>query len=146
MEWAWWLRETTMTNGPRSFLLHHPHFFGKWFPRIDLRGCVSLTLVDVSDTQFSVALIPHTLDVTTIGKLAVGDRVNLETDMHGQVRAASIGNRNFGQSRLTYMSQRQTLTYLSQRLQSVGIEPKTRFGQNFLIDLNLVELIALARS
>lgn len=40
------------------------------------------------------------------------------------------------------MSQRQTLTYLSQRLQSVGIEPKTRFGQNFLIDLNLVELIA----
>ncbi|MCC6507478.1 MAG: ribosomal RNA small subunit methyltransferase A [Pirellulaceae bacterium] len=40
------------------------------------------------------------------------------------------------------MSQRQTLTYLSQRLESVGIEPKTRFGQNFLIDLNLVELIA----
>lgn len=40
------------------------------------------------------------------------------------------------------MSQRQTLSYLSQRLQSVGIEPKTRFGQNFLIDLNLVELIA----
>ena len=40
------------------------------------------------------------------------------------------------------MSQRQTLTYLSERLKSVGIEPKTRFGQNFLIDLNLVEMIA----
>ena len=40
------------------------------------------------------------------------------------------------------MSQRQTLSYISQRLQSVGIEPKTRFGQNFLVDLNLVELIA----
>ncbi len=40
------------------------------------------------------------------------------------------------------MSARQTLTYLAQRLESVGIEPKTRFGQNFLIDLNLVELIA----
>lgn len=42
---------------------------------------VSLTLVDVNDSQFSVALIPHTLEVTTIGKLVVGDRVNLETDM-----------------------------------------------------------------
>ncbi len=40
------------------------------------------------------------------------------------------------------MSQRQTLTYLAERLKSVGIEPKTRFGQNFLIDLNLVEMIA----
>ncbi len=42
---------------------------------------VSLTLVDVTDSHFSVALIPHTLDVTTIGKLKVGDSVNLETDM-----------------------------------------------------------------
>lgn len=40
------------------------------------------------------------------------------------------------------MSQRQTLSYLSNRLESVGIRPQTRFGQNFLIDLNLVELIA----
>ena len=42
---------------------------------------VSLTLVDVDDSQFSVALIPHTLEVTTLGKLSVGHRVNLETDM-----------------------------------------------------------------
>lgn len=40
------------------------------------------------------------------------------------------------------MSQRQTLSYLAHRLESVGIRPQTRFGQNFLIDLNLVELIA----
>jgi 16S rRNA (adenine1518-N6/adenine1519-N6)-dimethyltransferase len=40
------------------------------------------------------------------------------------------------------MSQRQTLSYLAHRLERVGITPKTRFGQNFLIDLNLVELIA----
>ncbi len=40
------------------------------------------------------------------------------------------------------MSQRQTLSYLSERLEAAGIHPKTRFGQNFLIDLNLVELIA----
>jgi len=42
---------------------------------------VSLTLVDVEDERFSVALIPHTLGVTTLGRRTVGDRVNLETDL-----------------------------------------------------------------
>jgi riboflavin synthase len=42
---------------------------------------VSLTLVDVSDDRFSVALIPHTLSVTTLGQRRVGDRVNIETDV-----------------------------------------------------------------
>ncbi len=42
---------------------------------------VSLTLVDVDDRRFSVALIPHTLHVTTLGSRHVGDRVNLETDV-----------------------------------------------------------------
>jgi len=42
---------------------------------------VSLTLVDVSDIGFSVALIPHTLSVTTLGALRVGDAANLETDV-----------------------------------------------------------------
>ena len=42
---------------------------------------VSLTLVDVSDASFSVALIPHTLQHTTLGELKPGDRVNLETDL-----------------------------------------------------------------
>ena len=42
---------------------------------------VSLTLVDVESTRFSVALIPHTLAATTLGKLQPGDPVNLETDV-----------------------------------------------------------------
>ncbi|NBX30649.1 riboflavin synthase [bacterium] len=42
---------------------------------------VSLTVVDVTATDFSVALIPHTLACTTLGSLAVGDGVNLETDL-----------------------------------------------------------------
>jgi riboflavin synthase len=42
---------------------------------------VSLTLVDVEDQRFSVALIPHTLHVTTLGSRQAGDRVNLETDV-----------------------------------------------------------------
>ncbi|MEL7338283.1 MAG: riboflavin synthase, partial [Planctomycetota bacterium] len=42
---------------------------------------VSLTLVDVTDDAFSVALIPHTLRETTLGGLSAGDPVNLETDV-----------------------------------------------------------------
>ena len=42
---------------------------------------VSLTIVESLPRRFSVALIPFTLDVTTLGKLKVGDKVNLETDI-----------------------------------------------------------------
>ncbi len=42
---------------------------------------VSLTLVEVEPERFSVALIPHTLAVTTLGSRQVGDPVNLETDL-----------------------------------------------------------------
>ena len=42
---------------------------------------ISLTLVDVEPGLFSVALIPHTLEVTTLGKLIPGDAVNIETDI-----------------------------------------------------------------
>lgn len=45
---------------------------------------VSLTLVDVEPTQISVALIPHTLDVTTLGQKQPGDPVNIETDILGK--------------------------------------------------------------
>lgn len=41
----------------------------------------SLTLVDVEDERFSVALIPHTLRVTTLGQRQPGDQVNIETDV-----------------------------------------------------------------
>ncbi len=42
---------------------------------------ISLTVVDADDQSFTVALIPHTLQVTTLGQLAVGDQINLETDV-----------------------------------------------------------------
>lgn len=45
---------------------------------------VSLTLVNVEPERFSIALIPHTLDVTTLGRRAVGDAVNIETDILGK--------------------------------------------------------------
>ena len=42
---------------------------------------VSLTVAELHDDGFSVALIPHTLAVTTLGRLAPGDLVNLEVDV-----------------------------------------------------------------
>ena len=45
---------------------------------------VSLTLVDVERDHFSVALIPHTLEVTTLGRRNVGEQVNVETDILGK--------------------------------------------------------------
>lgn len=42
---------------------------------------VSLTVNAVDAAGFSVAIIPHTRDHTTLGDLAVGDRVNLEVDI-----------------------------------------------------------------
>jgi riboflavin synthase len=42
---------------------------------------VSLTVVDVLDDGFTVALIPHTAAVTTLGHKGPGDRVNLEVDV-----------------------------------------------------------------
>lgn len=42
---------------------------------------VSLTIVDSEPQRFSVALIPYTLAVTTLGPLKAGDKVNLETDI-----------------------------------------------------------------
>ncbi len=42
---------------------------------------VSLTVNEVEDDVFGVNLIPHTWDVTTLGELEPGRRVNLEIDM-----------------------------------------------------------------
>lgn len=42
---------------------------------------VSLTIVDTEPGRFSVALIPHTCEVTTLGARGVGDSVNIEVDV-----------------------------------------------------------------
>lgn len=39
-------------------------------------------------------------------------------------------------------SNRQTISYLNRRFRQVGLEPNKRHGQNFLVDLNLVRMIA----
>jgi riboflavin synthase len=42
---------------------------------------VSLTIVEPLDDGFTVAVIPHTADVTTLGAKQPGDLVNLEVDV-----------------------------------------------------------------
>jgi riboflavin synthase len=42
---------------------------------------VSLTIADLDYSGFAVALIPHTLEETTLDELAPGDPVNLEVDV-----------------------------------------------------------------
>ncbi|MBX3346663.1 MAG: riboflavin synthase [Nitrospira sp.] len=45
---------------------------------------ISLTINEVTDRSFLVAIIPHTAKVTTLGLKQVGDRVNLESDLIGK--------------------------------------------------------------
>lgn len=42
---------------------------------------ISLTIVEVNDDTFTIALIPHTLANTTLGIKGEGDKVNLEIDI-----------------------------------------------------------------
>jgi len=54
---------------------------------------VSLTVAAFDDAGFEVALIPHTLAVTTLGRLAPGDEVNLEADVLGKVVERLVAER-----------------------------------------------------
>ena len=51
-----------------------------YLPAVTLDG-VSLTVNTVEDDEFEVNLIPHTLKVTTLGRLEPGTMVNLEVDL-----------------------------------------------------------------
>jgi riboflavin synthase len=42
---------------------------------------VSLTVAQLVDDSFAIALVPHTLEVTTLGERKQGDPVNLEVDV-----------------------------------------------------------------
>lgn len=50
---------------------------------VTLNG-ISLTIADVKSSYFSVEVIPHTMENTTLKYLKVGERVNLELDMIGK--------------------------------------------------------------
>jgi riboflavin synthase alpha subunit len=65
----------------------------RFLPRVVAKGSiavdgVSLAVAEVVRDRFSVVLIPATLAQTTLGALAAGDRVNLESDLVARLAAA----------------------------------------------------------
>jgi riboflavin synthase len=54
---------------------------------------VSLTVAELADDAFAVALIPHTLAETTLGAVAIGDRFNLEVDVLGKYIERMLASR-----------------------------------------------------
>ena len=55
---------------------------------------ISLTVANLSETEFEIALIPHTKQVTTIGEKRVGDRVNIEVDLLGRYVEKLLGEKS----------------------------------------------------
>jgi riboflavin synthase len=52
---------------------------------------VSLTVASIDGTAFTVALVPRTLEVTTLGRLRPGDGVNVEVDVLAKYVQALLG-------------------------------------------------------
>ena len=52
---------------------------------------VSLTVAKVTEEDFSISAIPHTVQITVLGQRRVGDKVNLETDMIGKYVEKLLG-------------------------------------------------------
>ncbi|NIP48510.1 MAG: riboflavin synthase [Gammaproteobacteria bacterium] len=57
---------------------------------------ISLTVNEVAAESFSLAIIPHTLNMTTLDEFKVGDNVNVETDLIGKYVAKFIANNGTG--------------------------------------------------
>lgn len=55
---------------------------------------ISLTIAAVDDKGFTVHIIPHTWEVTTFGRMAVGDAVNLEADPLAKYVEKALLNRS----------------------------------------------------
>lgn len=55
---------------------------------------VSLTVADKKENLCTIALIPHTLEITNLGTLKVGDTVNIETDVLARYVESMLKNRS----------------------------------------------------
>ena len=63
---------------------------------------ISLTIAGVGEGRFTAAIIPHTLDNTTLRRKSAGDRVNIELDVLGKYVARLIGRMGgTGEGRIT---------------------------------------------
>lgn len=93
------VRKITTDDGYRIYI-NFPEKFRKLVitkGSITIDG-VSLTVASVSGNTFSVAIIPHTLAETTLGKLKVNDLVNLEFDIIGKYAINSLKDTTYAKS------------------------------------------------
>lgn len=65
------------------------YLFHKGFVALD-GASLTVSSVDIESAGFSVDLIPETRSRTTLGRLAVGDKVNLEVDSHTQATVDTL--------------------------------------------------------
>lgn len=82
--------------GSWKFRFEHPK--GSQFMTVE-KGSVcingiSLTVVESTHTEFSVAIIPYTYEHTNMHQLKVADRVNIEFDIIGKYLAKMMDARN----------------------------------------------------
>ncbi len=66
---------------------------------------ISLTVVELDNRSFSVAIIPHTLTATIIGGKGIGDKVNLEVDIIGKYVEKLLGKKNPGSGLMDLLKQ-----------------------------------------
>lgn len=77
------VERTDLGDGGRELTVRLPEEFIRYcvYKGSITLGGVSLTIAAVEDDRVRVALIPHTLEVTTLGFAAVRGRLNFETDI-----------------------------------------------------------------
>ncbi len=83
VDFAGVIRSKKISKGNLEFQISIPPEFLKSMIRkgsVAVDG-ISLTIVDVKNGAFSVCIIPHTAQVTTLGCKSAGDKVNVEVDM-----------------------------------------------------------------
>ncbi len=66
---------------------------------------ISLTVVELDNRSFSIAIIPHTLTATILGDKGVGDKVNLEVDIIGKYVEKLLGKKNSGSGLMDLLKQ-----------------------------------------
>jgi riboflavin synthase len=66
---------------------------------------ISLTVNDLDNRSFSVAIIPHTLTATNLGGKNIGDKVNLEVDIIGKYVEKLLGKEGSGSSLMTLLKE-----------------------------------------
>ena len=79
------LSRTTKGNSVILKVQFPHHLKGQIVPQgsITIDG-VSLTVAEIKNDAFTVSIVPHTAEVTSLGKVATGAKVNLETDLIGK--------------------------------------------------------------